>query len=59
MIEIYTIILSYLEENQKLFLAQWYIDIYRKRRKFFFQVPIQPHSSFGFGLVTNTKNLKS
>ena len=53
------IILSYLEESQKPFLAKWKVDIYRKRRKIFFQLSIQPYVFFGTGPVTSTENLKS
>ena len=43
----------------KPFLAKWKVDIYRKRRNFFFQLSIQPYVLFGTGPVTSTENLKS
>ena len=50
-------ILSYLEENQKPFLAQWSVDMYRKNNFFFFQLSIGPHVFFDTGPVTINKNL--
>ena len=58
MIKICNIILSYLEENQKPCLAQWQVDIFRKRR-IFFQLSIRSHVSFETGPVTSNENLKS
>ena len=60
MIKICNIILSYLEENQKYFF--WLNDrliIYRKKRKNFFQLSIQPQVFFGTSPVTSAENLKS
>ena len=57
MIKICNIISSYLEENQKPFLGQWLVDLYRKRKKNI--IPIQQHVFFDTGQVTSTKRLKS
>ena len=43
MIKICNIILSYLEENQKPFLAEWRLISIEKGESFFFQLSIRPH----------------
>ena len=54
-------ILSYLEENQKPFLAQWSVDMYRKRIIFFFFNYLSGHMYFSTlvrSQLTRTYNLK-